>query len=58
MRRSAATGTPKRSERPRHTPPIIFPWRARYHSRWRGAASIQLVQCLQRMAPCSFSVRQ
>ena len=56
--RVSASGTAKRSESPRHTPAIILPSRARYHSRCMGRWSIQLVQWRQRTAPDSFSVRQ
>jgi hypothetical protein len=56
--RTSASGTANRSARPRHTPAIILPSRARYHSRCRGRWSIQLVQWRQRMAPGAFSVRQ
>jgi 5-methylcytosine-specific restriction endonuclease McrA len=56
--RTSASGSENRSASPRHTPAIIFPSRARYHSRWSGRWSIQLVQWRQRTAPVSFSVRQ
>ena len=56
--RSSASGTANRSARPRQTPAIILPSRARYHSRWNGRWSIQLVHWRQRVAPGSFSVRQ
>ncbi len=56
--RTSASGSENRSASPRHTPAIIFPSRARYHSRWSGRWSIQLVQWRQRTAPGSFSVRQ
>jgi len=56
--RTSASGTANRSARPRQTPAIILPSRARYHSRCSGRWSIQLVQWRQRMAPGSFSVRQ
>ena len=56
--RTSASGTANRSARPRQTPAIILPSRARYHSRCIGRWSIQLVQWRQRMAPGSFSVRQ
>jgi hypothetical protein len=56
--RTTASGSENRSARPRQTPAIILPSRARYHSRCRGRWCIQLVQWRQRMAPGSFSVRQ
>jgi 5-methylcytosine-specific restriction endonuclease McrA len=34
--RTTAIGRENRSARPRQTPAIIFPSRARYHSRWKG----------------------
>ena len=56
--RTSASGTANRSARPRQTPAIILPSRARYHSRCMGGCDIQLVQWRQRTAPVSFSVRQ
>jgi len=56
--RTTASGSENRSASPRHTPAIILPSRARYHSRCTGRWWIQLVQWRQRMAPGSFSVRQ